>query len=262
MTDLPSISVVTPAHNAADTLAHCITSVASQTYPAEHLIIDGASSDGTSELVNRLLPESGTFVSEPDQGIYDAMNKGISRARGEIIGILNADDFYANRHVLQTVAALFRDETVASCYGDLNYVSAEDSNLVLRYWKAGDYTRKSFYWGWMPPHPTFFVRRSIYEQFGTFNLGLGSSADYELLLRFLLRHNIPSVYIPELLVTMRSGGTSNRTLLNRLSAHFMDYKAWKVIGLTPYPWTILCKPLRKIPQFIFRVPYLHGDHVL
>ena len=245
----PTLSIITVTYNAAATIAGCIASVASQTVPVEHLVMDGNSSDSTAALARQFLPAGGRLLVEPDQGMYDAMNKGIALSRGEVIGILNADDRYAHPQVLERVAALFSDETVDSCYGDLVYVGEDDPDRVVRYWVAGTFSRTGFYWGWMPPHPTFFVRRRVYEQFGMFKLNQGSAADYELMLRFLFRHRISTRYIPEVLIAMRSGGVSNRTVGNRFNANRMDRNAWKVNGLRPLPWTLFCKPLRKIPQF-------------
>lgn len=221
-----------------------------QGIPAEHIVIDGGSTDGTAEIVGRSGDAVARFVSEPDDGIYDAMNKGIALATGEVVGILNADDLYADDRVLSDVAKVFEDPSVDSCYGDLVYVDPSDTGRVVRTWRAGSYRKKLFYRGWMPPHPTFFVRRAVYERFGLFNLSLGSAADYELMLRFLLRHGISTVYIPRVLVRMRAGGVSNLSLGNRLRANRMDRMAWKVNGLALRPWTILMKPVRKIPQFL------------
>jgi len=249
-----TLSIITATFNAASTVADCLKSVASQTHRAEHFLIDGASTDTTLEIVRRIAPANTRIISEPDHGIYDAMNKGIALATGEIIGILNADDFYASPDVLSMVAKTFDDPTVMSCYGDLEYVkSAGARNFsVVRYWKSGRFTSRSFYWGWMPPHPAFFVRKSVYEQHGLFNLNLGSAADYELMLRLLLKERISSVYIPEVLVRMRIGGASNRNFTARLAANRMDRKAWEINGLMPYPWTLLCKPVRKIGQYLVR----------
>ena len=201
------------------------------------------------------------------------MNKGIRLATGDIIGILNADDFYASPDVLAKVAAVFEDPAVEACYGDLEYVKGgsrfkvQGSRLkttlnvehrtlngfsVVRYWQSGPFTPDRFRWGWMPPHPTFFVRRSVYEKFGLFRLDMGSAADYELMLRLLLKHRITTAYIPEVLVRMRVGGASNATLTSRIKANRMDRRAWEVNGLKPYPWTLLCKPLRKLPQWFLR----------
>lgn len=221
-----------------------------QGIPAEHLVIDGGSTDGTAEIVGRFGDAVARFISEPDDGIYDAMNKGIALATGEVVGILNADDLYADDRVLPDVAKVFEDPSVDSCYGDLVYVEPSDTRRVVRTWRAGAFRKDLFYQGWMPPHPTFFVRRAVYDKFGLFNLSLGFAADYELMLRFLLRHGISTVYIPRVLVRMRAGGVSNLSLRNRLRANRMDRKAWKVNGLAPRPWTILMKPVRKIPQFL------------
>jgi len=270
-----NISIITATYNAAATVSDCLRSVASQTQPAEHIIIDGASTDTTLETV-RLISPTARILSEPDKGIYQAMNKGIALATGDVIGILNADDFYASPQVLEKVARIFDDPVVMSCYGDLEYVKdcsrfevqgsgyrALDSTLnleqgtlnrftVVRYWKSGPFSPDRFYWGWMPPHPTFFVRRSVYERFGLFNPDLGSAADYELMLRLLLKERITAAYIPEVLVRMRVGGASNASLRNRLKANRMDRRAWEVNGLKPYPWTIMMKPLRKVLQYVCR----------
>ena len=247
---MPSISVITVVWNGVSTIRDCIESIRAQGLPAEHIVIDGGSTDGTAGIVNKCSNAIAKFVSEPDEGIYDAMNKGIRMASGDVVGILNADDLYADGDVLSGVAKAFEDPSVESCYGDLVYVDPSDTGRVVRSWRAGPYRKDLFYRGWMPPHPTFFVRRSVYEKFGLFNLSLGSAADYELMLRFLLRHGISTVYLPRVLVRMRAGGTSNLFLRNRLRAHRMDRMAWKVNGLAPLPWTILLKPVRKIPQFL------------
>ena len=247
------ISIITATFNSKKTIEECISTVNTQSYQnIEHIIIDGASNDNTLEIVRRISPHS-RIVSESDRGIYDAMNKGIGLAGGDVIGILNADDFYASPRVLEKVARVFEDPAVMSCYGDLEYISkgaGGAESKVIRYWKAGRSTPVSWRWGWMAPHPTFFVRRSVYEQFGLFSLELGSAADYELMLRLLVKERITSAYIPEVLVRMRCGGASNRSLAARLAANRMDRRAWVVNGLTPYPWTILMKPLRKLHQWL------------
>jgi glycosyltransferase len=180
------------------------------------------------------------------------MNKGIALASGDIIGILNADDYYADRNVITHIASAFEDESVDACYGDLEYVDTLLTGKVFRYWRSGDYRPERFYHGWMPPHPTFFARRSLYEKYGGFNLALGSSADYELMLRFLLKFEAKAVYIPEVLVKMRAGGVSNASLGNRLRANKMDRLAWRINGLHPRPWTMYMKPLSKLNQFFRR----------
>lgn len=149
---------------------------------------------------------------------------------------------------------VFEKQNVESCYGDLLYVHKNDTDRVIRYWRASEYHHGKFKNGWMPPHPTFFVKREIYEKYGLFNLNLGSAADYELMLRFLLKYKITTVYIPQVLIKMRTGGISNASLKNRIRANRMDRLAWKVNGLKPYPWTLWLKPLRKATQFLFLSP--------
>jgi glycosyltransferase len=243
-----TISIITATFNSASTLRDCLTSVSSQHITAEHLIIDGVSTDKTLSIVNSY-PHIAKTISEPDRGIYDAMNKGIALATADVIGILNSDDFYADRDVLAKVAQVFTKDGVDSCYGDLVYVDPANISRITRVWKSGPFHINNFFWGWMPPHPTFFVRRTVYEKYGMFNLNLGSAADYELMLRFLVKHKITMAYIPEVLVKMRAGGVSNVSLRNRLKANRMDRKAWEVNGLEPFPWTTCLKPLRKIGQF-------------
>lgn len=247
------VSIITACYNSAAFIQHAITSVASQSYQSiEHIIVDGGSTDGTLEIINQYRPFFSHIISEPDKGMYDAMNKGIAKASGEVVGILNADDFYSNCDVIAQIAALFEDNSVDTCYGDLEYVDTFNTTKICRYWISGYYRAERFYNGWMPPHPTFFARRSLYERHGIFNLELGSSADYELMLRFLLRYGAKTAYIPDVLVKMRTGGVSNVSLKNRLRANRMDRLAWRINQLTPLPWTLYMKPLSKLGQFFRR----------
>lgn len=246
---MASISIITVTHNVANTLEDCFHSIERQDIDVEHILIDGASTDTTIEIINKYRDKISFFISEPDNGIYDAMNKGLVHATGNIIGILNADDFYPSDNVLKKVIGTLDNPEIDACYGDLCYVDSNNKNKITRYWRAGEYTPGKFYWGWMPPHPTFFVKKSVYDQYGQFYPELGSAADYELMLRFLLKYKIRVAYIPEVLVHMRTGGISNATIPNRIKANRMDKMAWRVNELTPYPWTIYMKPLRKIGQW-------------
>lgn len=247
------VSIITAVFNSNKTIEHCINSVLNQSYKAlEHIIIDGGSTDGTVEIVKKYGDRIAKFISEPDNGMYDALNKGIRLATSEIIGFLHADDLYSSNEVIEKVTYQMEKYDVDSCYGDLLYVDRKDPSRIIRYWKSGDYNPRKFYWGWMPPHPTFFVRRWVYDKYGYFNLELGSAADYELMLRFLLKYGITTKYIPEVLIKMRVGGISNATVKNRIAANRMDRKAWEVNDLNPYPWTVLLKPLRKLPQWFMR----------
>lgn len=245
------LTIITITLNAEKTILDTINSLISQDYPTvEYIIVDGGSTDSTIELISSSNIYEAVIVSEKDSGIYDAMNKGIALATGDIIGFLNSDDIYADVNVLSLVAGLFMDKRVDACYGDLVYVDADNIKKNVRTWHSGSFDRKKMFNGWMPPHPTFFVRRDCYLRNGFYRTDLGSSADYELMLRYILCCKINVTYIPCTLVKMRTGGVSNVTFKNRLKAHFMDWKAWSVNGLTPYPWTLPFKPLRKLLQWI------------
>ena len=243
------ISIITATYNSANTIKDTLASVAAQQYPfVEHIIIDGSSKDETLVIIDEFKHVS-KVISEKDNGIYDAMNKGVQLATGEIIGILNSDDFYTGPTILSKVAEAFKDPRVEAVYGDLQYVRSDNVQLITRTWKAGNYKKRYLYYGWMPPHPTFFVRRHIYERCGMFNTTLRSAADYELMLRVLLKYDTCVHYIPEVLVKMRAGGMSNASLKNRLRANKEDVLAWKLNNLQPYFFTTWLKPLRKILQF-------------
>ena len=248
-----NISIITAVFNAADTIEDCLKSLHSQSHKEiEHIIIDGASTDGTLEVIRHYAGSIARIVSEPDRGLYDALNKGISLATGNVVGVLHSDDIYADNNVLSKVAAVFEDESVDSSYGDLQYVGRENPDKIIRHWKSCTYNDKLFRRGWMPPHPTFFVRREIYQRHGLFNLDLGTAADYELMLRFLLRYGISTQYIPEVLVKMRTGGKSNASIISRIKANRKDREAWRVNGLRPLPWTLMMKPLSKLSQYFIK----------
>jgi len=245
------VSVLTVVYNNATTISSAIESVLQQSYvDIEFIIVDGGSTDGTLDKISQYRNSIHTLISEPDKGIYDAMNKGLSKASGEIICILNSDDIYSDQFVIQKVVDKFQASNIDGVYGDLHYVDAKDTNVVLRRWISGEYKPDSFLFGWMPPHPSFFVRRDIYEKFGVFNTKLKSAADYELMLRFIHKHKIKIAYIQEVLVKMRSGGVSNSSLKNRLRANLEDRQAWKLNNLKPYFFTLFLKPLRKLAQFL------------
>jgi len=243
-------SIITVSYNAASTIGDTLKSIADQSYNSiEHIIIDGASSDNTAEIIANF-PHVAFYVSEKDKGIYHAMNKGIELATGDVIGILNADDLYSHHDVLHNVAELFKDSSVDAVYADLNFVDSADTRKVKRKWRSGSYKVNDFYWGWMPPHPTFFVRRSVYLNLGMFNTVLNSSADYELMLRLLLKHEIKAAYLQDVIVNMRLGGKSTASLKNRLIANQEDRMAWALNEVKPHYFTLILKPLRKLKQFI------------
>jgi len=225
------ISVITVCYNSAETIGHTLRSVREQTYgDIEHIVVDGGSRDNTLEVVAAEGQHVAKLVSEKDKGIYDAMNKGIALASGEVVGFINADDFYASTSVLTDVAAAFGKSGADSCYGDLCYVSQSDPMRVVRYWRSKDFVPGSFEAGWCPPHPTFFVRRSVYERLGGFDLSFKIAADFELMARYLEAARITSCYIPEVLVKMRLGGTTNRSLSNIFKQNAEIRRALSKIG--------------------------------
>jgi len=244
------VSIITATYNSSKTILDTLNSLQNQSYPhIEHLIIDGLSADNTIELVEST-NFKGSIHSGKDQGIYDAMNKGIGFAKGDIVGILNSDDFYADGTIIEKVAALFTETGCDAVYGDLVYVDGDNTNIIKRSWVSGDYKREYFLFGWMPPHPTFFVRKELYEKYGLFNISLWGAADYELMLRFLFKHNAKAAYLPKVLVKMRTGGQSNHSIINRLRANMEDRKAWKLNDIKPRWYTLYLKPLRKLHQFL------------
>ncbi len=245
------VSIITVCYNSASTIDDTIQSILSQDYEdIEYLIIDGVSSDNTLEIANKYSAKIAIIRSEPDKGMYDAINKGIQLCTGDIVGILNADDIYIDNKVIEEVVSKMRNENADSLYSDLYYVATEDTNKVIRNWVSGKYNRQKFLYGWMPPHPTFFVKKSAYEKYGVFNLDLNSAADYELMLRFLFKNKLSTCYLSRPLVRMRVGGMSNVSLANRIKANKEDRKAWRMNGLRPRPYTMLLKPLRKIIQYV------------
>jgi glycosyltransferase len=228
----------------------CVKNVLSQSYEEiEYIVVDGGSNDGTIDIIQAYSERISQWISEPDHGIYDAMNKGIRMATGQVIGFLHSNDVYAHPWVIEEVARVFQDSKVSSVYGDLQYVDKEDLNRVIRNWKSSPYRHGKFKKGWMPPHPTFFVRKEIYEKYGYFNTHFRIAGDYELMLRFLERHRISAAYIPEVLVKMRWGGISNGGVKNILIKSYEDYRAWGINDLNGGVHTIFLKNLSKIPQF-------------
>jgi glycosyltransferase involved in cell wall biosynthesis len=249
----PKVSIVTIAYNSADTIGATLQSVANQDYPnIEHIIIDGLSKDNTVAIAKQY-PHIVKIVSEQDYGLYDAMNKGIRHATGDIIGIINSDDFFNSNTVVSEVVAKMEAENTDTLYADLVYVHRVNTKKVLRSWRTGNFKAFKFLFGWMPPHPTFFVRRHIYEKYGTFNTDLKYSADYDLILRFLYKHRVSVSYLPKTIVRMRIGGVSNASLSNRLKANREDREAWRLNELKPYFFTLTLKPLRKVVQWYSRM---------
>ena len=245
------ISIITVCFNSSKTIARTIESVLKQKdINIEYLIIDGASKDNTIEIAEsyrELFIQKGfsyRIQSEPDNGIYDAMNKGIRAATGDIIGILNSDDYYADVDVLSSVLVCFENNATDSVYGNILYVN---NGKPYRYWKSGK--QESFRSGWMPPHPAFFVKKNVYEKYGVFRLDCGINADYEIMLRFLEVHKISTTWVNKICTYMEAGGTSNNGIQSRLVAINNDRIAWEKNNIIPNRLTIFLKKIRKIPQF-------------
>jgi len=249
------VSIITVVYNSENFIVKdAINSVRSQDYQdIEYIVIDGASTNGTLEILKENQDSIDILVSEPDKGIYDAINKGINLATGDIIGILNSDDMYLNDKVISRVVEEFKTKNVDSTYADLVYVDPVNTDIIERHWISGEYKENLFKSGWMPPHPTFFVKKEIYKKYGVFNTELRSAADYELMLRFIHVNKISISYIPEIIVKMRSGGYSGQSLSHRLFANREDRRAWEINNVKPSFFTLFLKPLRKIPQY-FKKP--------
>jgi glycosyltransferase involved in cell wall biosynthesis len=225
------ISIITVCYNSASTLEKTIKSVLLQKYPhIEYIIIDGSSTDNTSKVLNSYKNKIDVILSEADKGIYHAMNKGIVRANGDIIGFLNADDIFADENVISLIANTFIDKKVDSVYGDLTYFKDTPKN-IKRYWRASPFKSGLFSKGWNPPHPTFYVKRSIYQQYGGFDLNMPIANDIELMMRFLEKYRISSYYISKVLVNMRLGGLSNQNWQTIIKQNRAIIKASKALGL-------------------------------
>ncbi len=242
------ISLITVVYNAGHTIKRCIESVLAQNYSnIEYIIIDGGSTDDTLQIIDQYKAQISVFLSEPDKGIYDAMNKGIKLATGTIIGTLNADDYFNYTDVLGDVAHAFEHEGVDVVYGNLDYVNLNER--VVRKWGAGKYVEGHFNWGWMPPHPTFYCKKELFERFGLFDSTFGTAADYELMSRFVHLNKAKTHYLNKTLVKMNIGGISNQNYINRYNAWVFDYMAMKKNGVVFPPLAIVLKPLRKIFQY-------------
>ena len=246
------ISIVTAVYNRETTIAQTIKSVRTQSYGnIEYIIQDGGSTDGSLQIINKMADANTHIVSMPDQGIYDAINKGISRTTGDVIGLMHSDDYFASDEVLAKVAAAFDNSDVDGVYGDLVYVSASDPSRVIRRWTSGEMARTKLRRGWMPPHPTLYLRRSVFERFGDYDTSYTISADYDAMLRWLWTHQIKLTYIPEVMVKMRVGGESNRSFERILRKSREDYRALRRNGVGG-AWALGLKNTRKIAQFLVK----------
>jgi glycosyltransferase len=249
------VSVVTAVFNRAATIGQAIASVHCQTYPnIEHVIQDGGSTDGTLDAISQASRGSPVSMkSETDSGIYDAVNKGISRASGDVIGLMHSDDFFASDDILSQVAVLFEDPQVQGVYGDLDYVAVEDTTRIIRRWRSGAYNRSMLKQGWMPPHPTLYLRREVFEDLGAYDTSYRIAADYDATLRWLWTGKIKLAYLPKVMVKMRVGGESNRSLGRILRKSREDHRALKSNGVGGAA-TLFRKNASKFQQFLPEFP--------
>ena len=248
MNNKPKVSIITACYNSEETIADAIYTVSSQTYEnIEHIIIDGASKDKTLEIINKNKGRISKIISEPDSGIYDALNKGIRNATGNIIAFMHADDIYMDNDVIKNAVELFNLENVDSIYADLQYVAKENLSKIIRHWESGKFSYSKLKKGWMPPHPTFLVKKEIYDRFGLFDTNFRIAADYDIILRFLGKYKITTAYLSQVMIKMRVGGASNRSLKNIIQKSKEDLRALRKNNMGGF-YTLFMKNITKIPQ--------------
>ena len=236
------VTIITVAFNSAKTIEDTIKSVLSQDYPnLEYIIVDGGSSDSTLEIIRSYQDKIAVLISEPDRGMYDAMNKGIAKATGEVIGILNSDDTYMSNTTISELMALMQQRAVDIVYADLIIVDPMDRHKVLRYYDSSYFQPTKFKSGWMPAHPTVFVKRHLYEDFGYFKLDYQIAADYEMLIRLLYVHQASYAYLPKPAVRMRFGGASTANLARNWILNQEIIRACRANGIATSWWMLLGK---------------------
>jgi len=245
------VSIITATFNSESTIIDTIQSLQSQTYTnIEYIIVDGQSIDSTIALIKENCTKVSTFIIEKDKGIYDALNKGLAAATGDIVGFLHSDDLFTSSKSVENLVSAFEEGSDA-IYADLEYVAKADINKVVRLWKSGVYKDSHIKKGWMPPHPTFYMKTELYRKYGGFDLNYKIAADYDSLLRYLWVNKVQVSYLPEVLIKMRVGGASNRSLKNIYQKSLEDIKALKSNNVPVFKAFII-KNLSKIPQFIFK----------
>lgn len=255
------ISIITVCYNSADTIEDTIRSVLSQDYrDIEYIVIDGDSKDGTIDILNKYRESIHKYISEPDKGIYDAMNKGIKLCTGDIVATLNSDDMYFNNNVVSRMADFINDGDLDAGYGDIVYIDQNDTSRITRYWKAGEYKEGAFCSGWVIPHPAFFCRKKVFEKYGYFNAQFRIAADFELMLRFIERHKIKIGYLPEVIVKMRTGGKAN-IVRGMITGNLEILKSFRLNGIGLSANFFLRKPLAKISQLFARHDKLKANHI-
>lgn len=252
ITKFPKISVITVCYNSENTILDTLNSFYNQDYSNKELIIiDGKSNDNTVKIIKDSKVNYKSLVSEEDEGIYDAINKGIILSSGDLIGFLHSDDVYSSKSSLSKIAKKYVSNRSHGIFGDLEYVKSSNPKKIIRKWVDGKFTKKNLAYGWMPPHPTLYIERNAYEEFGTYKLDFKISADYELILRFFWTNSLTLSYIPETLVKMKTGGTSNKSIKNILKKTIEDAKAIKMNKMNIIP-VLFLKNISKINQFFNR----------
>ena len=256
------ISIITATYNSSSTIARCIASVNEQTYQElEHLIIDGSSTDNTLEIIQKTPNRVTQILSEPDKGIYDALNKGIQLATGEIIGFLHSDDCFQSSKTIENIVREFSSHLQSDCpdavYGDLVFVDKKATQEVVRYWRSKPFHTKLLWQGWMPPHPTLFMKREVYEKHGKFNINLKCAADFDYILRVFRDPSLHMTYLPEVITRMRVGGLSTRGLRNLINKKKEDYKVLKVNHISNPLWVLFLKNILKISQLFKKSTHYH-----
>jgi len=247
------VSIITVCLNNAGTIEDTIKSVRNQDYSdIEYIIVDGGSTDGTMNIVNRYRHLISKVISEPDNGIYDAMNKGIKVSNGDIIATLNSDDVYADQTIVGRMVKFIQGNNLDAAYGDLIYVDRDDTGQIKRFWKPGPYKEGAFRYGWVIPHPTFFCRKEIFDRYGCFNDKMKIAADFELMLRFIEKHKIKVGYLPKVIVKMRTGGKAN-VLRGIIRGNREIVRSFRLNNLHLSAWFWIIKPITKISQ-LFKTP--------
>jgi glycosyltransferase involved in cell wall biosynthesis len=245
------ISIITATFNSAKHISTALDSISAQTYKVvEWIVIDGVSKDTTTAKIKGNFTGDLKIISEKDTGIYDALNKGIKLATGDVIGFVHSDDFLASREVLSEIARVFQEENVDGVYGDLHYVNKDDTSKVIRYWKSETFKPELLQQGWMPPHPTLFLKKEVYEKHGCFNLNYNIAADYDLMLRIFSDSTLKFNYLPEVITKMRVGGASNRSLKNIQLKSQEDLRALRANGIKNPLKVLAYKNFSKLGQFL------------
>lgn len=246
------VTLITVTYNSSQYLEDCIQSVIGQDYDnLEYLVIDGESTDNTVDIIKKYDQHIDQWISEKDNGMYDAINKGMKMATGEIIGILNSDDILASSDVISNIAQCFSDKKIDATYGDLVYVEQQNTQKIIRYWKGFSFKRYRFRYGWMPAHPTFYIKKELVDVLGGYESHYYTAADYEFMSRYLYKHKLTAAYIPQLIVKMRVGGQSNKNIQSRFRANRRDYLAMRENKI-PFPLVVsILKPLIKLHQYYY-----------